>query len=380
MSKSGAPDLTENLARLHTFIGRELAPEIPGCPERAIVLKFLAEVSRNARAKLAKKYGNDPEATVNDWLAPDAIESVLAEKITKYNPAKHEFRPWCVTVVHNHVVDEVRHLKRDALGHTSTGKGRDEEHDFLHETKDTHAEMTRGEEGLSLIMEQVRGLCDLVANQPKSKIDDCEVLLVQIRWVVSERIRKGQSQWELEGLGKRSEIVEFLLPWTEEESQRRFQEGWPRIAEIWEAMALVMEQTERALSFTQFQELLESRYPDAVDLRATSGTSGSGGPRKRYKASLDPEIGISALGVCCLTGRPRIGASRGRKGLFMANEPEAPTQLVLGAMPHPSRPNVSVSVFGDWALAVQHIHDHLLIEPELSAWLLVIPELRNSWS
>ncbi len=61
----------------------------------------------------------------------------------------------------------------------------------------------------------------------------------------------------------------------------------------------------------------------------------------------------------------------------MAKEPGAPSQLVLGGMPHPSRPNVSVLVFGDWAAAVQHIQAHLLIEPELSAWLLVIPELRE---
>jgi len=40
MSESGAPDLNENLTRLHTFIGRELGLEIPGCPERALVLKF----------------------------------------------------------------------------------------------------------------------------------------------------------------------------------------------------------------------------------------------------------------------------------------------------------------------------------------------------
>jgi len=260
MSKSGAPDLTENLTRLHTLIGRELAPEISGCPERAIVLKFLAEVSRIARATLASRYGNDLEATVNEWLAPDSIESLLAEKVTKYNPAEGGFRGWCVKVVRNNALDKVRHLNRDALGHTSTGI-------FL-ETKDARAGVTQGEEKLSEIVERVRGLCDLVAKQPKGKIDYFSVLLVQIRWVVAERIRKGLSEWELEGLGKPSEIVEFLLPWTEEESQRRFREGWPRIAEIWEAMAVVMTQTDRALSFTQFQELLEKRHPEAVDLRA----------------------------------------------------------------------------------------------------------------
>jgi len=260
MSKSGAPDLTENLTRLHAFIGRELAPENPGCPERAIVSKFLADVSRIARAKLASKRGYDLAATVADWLAPDAIESVLAEKVTKYNPAERGFRGWCVTVVHKYATDKVRHLNRDALGHTSTG--------FLLEKKETRAGVTPGEEGLSLIMERVRGLCDRVADQPRGTIDYFAVFLVQLRWVVAERIRKGLSEWELEGLGKRSEIVEFLLPWTGEESQRRFREGWPRIAEIWKAMAVVMEQTDRALSFTQFQELLEKRHPEAVDLRA----------------------------------------------------------------------------------------------------------------
>ncbi len=268
MTRSGAPDLTENLTRLHTLIGREFAPEIPGCPDRASVSKFLAGVSGSARSLLAKKYGHDLEATVNDWLAPDAIESVLAERITKYNPEKGKLLPWCATVVCNRAGDEMRHLERDALGHASAGKGTDKEHDTLDEMKDTRAGVTPGEEELSLIVEQVRRLCDQVADQPKGKIDYFAVLLVQIRWVVSERIRKGLSEWELEGLGKRSEIVEFLLPWTEAESQRRFREGWPRIAEIWEAMAVVMEQTDQALSFTQFQELLEKRHSEAVDLRA----------------------------------------------------------------------------------------------------------------
>ena len=110
----------------------------------------------------------------------------------------------------------------------------------------------------------------------------------------SASLRKAFDPWEHAGLGKRSDLVEYCIPWRAAESERRFQPGWPMIQQIWQAMAEEAREHVRPLSFEKYQQILESLCPETGRLtpdlwyhwtkRAGTGRASRSAPRPGIQA------------------------------------------------------------------------------------------------
>lgn len=58
------------------------------------------------------------------------------------------------------------------------------------------------------------------------------------------------------------------------------------------------------------------------------------------------------------------------------NAPPHPP-LQLHSMPDPDNRDSSVSIFGGWQAACEHICNHVLVSPECEAWILVAPDINR---
>jgi hypothetical protein len=259
MLERGPLDWTEGLALLHRFIAIEKGWESPIPPDHELVTAFLEDLSRKA--------GHRTPASLGDWLQPAAIESLLVQKIANFDPRRGRFAAWCYVVVRNDAISKLRRLDKDALGHASTGQSGEKTADRL-EFLESPERGALVEERFNEEINRIRGTLDGLATIPGREIDYFAVFLVQLRWTISERLRKSLADWDLAVLGQRSELVEYCLPWNENESQRRFKQDWPAIGGIWKAMGVAMDRSDRPFSFDQFQKLLEASCDQAGNLTA----------------------------------------------------------------------------------------------------------------
>ena len=228
MSEPEFPDWERRLSVLRRLILEQEHSLKPAPRDLTPSTSFLQEVCRRG--------GQGLPAAVSDWLQPDAAQSLLTEKIDGFRPERGDFRNWCIAVVKNDAISRLRQMNKDALGHARTGKAGDESS----EEESWMGDHDPSGESLELMTEQLdrmRSHLDRCHSQQQGRIDYHAVLLVHLRWFLSERLRKALDPWEHAGLGNRSELVEYCLPWRAAESERRFQPGWPMIQQIWQAMA-----------------------------------------------------------------------------------------------------------------------------------------------
>ena len=288
MSEPEFPDWERRLSVLrHLILEQEHSLE-PAPRDLTPSTSFLQEVCRRA--------GQGLPAAVSDWLQPDAAQSLLTEKIDGFRPERGDFRNWCIAVVKNDAISRLRQMNKDALGHARTGKAGDESS----EEESWMGDHDPSGESLELMTEQldrIRSHLDRCHSQQQGRIDYHAVLLVHLRWFLSERLRKAFDPWEHAGLGNRSELVEYCLPWRAAESERRFQPGWPMIQQIWQAMAEEAREHARPLSFEKYQQILESLCPEAGRLTPDLWYHWTKRARDRAREQIGTPAWDSSLGL-----------------------------------------------------------------------------------
>ncbi len=62
-------------------------------------------------------------------------------------------------------------------------------------------------------LDRIRSHLDRCILRQHGSIDYHAVLLIHLRWFLSERLRKAFEPWERAGLGERADVVEYCLPW-----------------------------------------------------------------------------------------------------------------------------------------------------------------------
>ena len=265
MSEPEFPDWERRLSVLrHLILEQEHSLE-PAPRDLTPSTSFLQEVCRRA--------GQGLPAAVSDWLQPDAAQSLLTEKIDGFRPERGDFRNWCIAVVKNDAISRLRQMNKDALGHARTGKAGDESS----EEESWMGDHDPSGESLELMTEQldrIRSHLDRCHSQQQGRIDYHAVLLVHLRWFLSEHLRKAFDPWEHAGLGNRSELVEYCLPWRTAESERRFQPGWPMIQQIWQAMAEEAREHARPCRSRSTSKFSKASVPRRAVLPRTCGITG----------------------------------------------------------------------------------------------------------
>ena len=195
----------ENFDRLRTLITDATGGEATDGDE---VRAFLGELSRRA--------GRMFPPAIRDELSPDAILSLLVERVGRFRPEGGNFASWCRAVLRNHAISLQRKLSRDAPGRSATG----------------HGEVGRGwtgghgggrarlgaDEQLQVEIQWIRRILDQVAWEPEGteRVDYYAVFLVDLRLAQEARLRKLAME-DPDSFPCPSQLIEFCLPWRERE-------------------------------------------------------------------------------------------------------------------------------------------------------------------
>ncbi|MCS6849723.1 MAG: hypothetical protein NZ700_00970 [Gemmataceae bacterium] len=171
------------------------------------------------------------------WAAVQDAVSLIWQKLDpvasggqpKYDPAKGRFQSWAKRVIHNHLITLCRQTKPSKAAKTD-----DELEEHVPEPPNTREEDVdiwdkRWEELLKLLNRLG------VDMKPTSQgTDYFAVLLLRLRLALAERIEEKQVkelQWHEYSF---SDFLERLLPWSDADTERRFQSDWPTLREIWQ--------------------------------------------------------------------------------------------------------------------------------------------------
>jgi hypothetical protein len=261
MATSDVPDWSANLARLRNLIATARSAGNHGEPAEAQVRRFLDRLSRSV--------GRHFPPAIQDRLQPEAIESVLLEKLPSFREAEGQFEAWCWVVLCNYARD-LRRRSRDALDDPRTI--RVEQGAEFESASARESDWDAAGSALDVLLADLRSVrraLDEVASRssPAQRVDYHAVLLVKLRWVLFERLRRCFPVPDLATFGTKtwSGLIEVCLPWHAGESDRRFKPGWPSLEEIWREVSLVIEQVE-SLSFERFQSILGSLSQDTTSL------------------------------------------------------------------------------------------------------------------
>src|SRR5579883_1085448 len=104
MVQSAVVDWSANLSRLHELIASGGPDRIPGESDEARVHRFLERLCRSLERQAPPR--------IRDRLQPDAILSLLLEKIPGFREGQGRFEAWCGVVV-SHYAFDVCHRSRD---------------------------------------------------------------------------------------------------------------------------------------------------------------------------------------------------------------------------------------------------------------------------
>jgi hypothetical protein len=211
--------------------------------------------------RLCRKLQDLVPPSFRDHLQPEAIESILVEKISGFREKEGRFDSWCKVVLKNHFVDLARR-SHDALDHPGTI--RVEQEAGFESTWVEKSHRHSPEAFLDLLHSELQSirqmLDDLSADVTAAqRVDYHAVLLVQLRWVLFERLHRcfpDRERLALE-MNTFSSLIEVCLPWHGSECDRRFRPGWPTLGAIWQGVSQEIERSD-SFTFDMFQSLLES--------------------------------------------------------------------------------------------------------------------------
>ena len=239
------PDWGENFDRLRSLIADATGAE---AADGEVIQSFLVGLSR--------RVGRTFPPAIRDDLSPDAITSLLVERVNQFRLDRGHFRTWCYTVLTNHAISLHRRLGRDALGRASTvQEGLEVESD---------ARMSIGvvdhleaDERLEMEFGRIRQVLDQVAWEPEGteRVDYYAVFVVHLRLALEARLRKLGIE-DPESFACPSRFIEFCLPWRESERHRRFESGLPPLGPLWAALGDAIDRSGATFSFDQFHAVL----------------------------------------------------------------------------------------------------------------------------
>ncbi|HZW32316.1 MAG TPA: hypothetical protein VFF52_16505 [Isosphaeraceae bacterium] len=261
MVQSAVVDWSANLSRLHELIASGGPDRIPGESDEARVHRFLERLCRSLERQAPPR--------IRDRLQPDAILSLLLEKIPGFREGQGRFEAWCRVVV-SHYAFDVCHRSRDALdrpGTVSLLPGEELVASAVDDRNPSAIDSAVRDLGRELRM--VRQTLDEISwdPSPARQIDYYAVLLVQLRWAFFERLHGGLPSRDLVGLEAEtwSGLIESCMPWDANQHARCFKPGWPSLADLWWVIAEAIDQT-GSLSFEQFSCGLRTLCPETASL------------------------------------------------------------------------------------------------------------------
>lgn len=203
---------------------------IEGTADQDVIRAFLCELSE----RVARQFS----PTIREELSADTIYSLVAERIDRFRPDGGSFAAWCYAVIRNHAAGLRRRLSRDALGHLVTSRaGSDDGSDRL----TILAANDPGDSVPDLAEEfgQIRRTLDRIAWDPEGagRVDYYAVLLLHLRMALAAQVdRCSRNDGEIP-LPGRSKLLEWCLPWREDEKRRRFRPEEPSLKWIWTKLA-----------------------------------------------------------------------------------------------------------------------------------------------
>lgn len=247
------PDWTANLERLRALIVEARGDRSED--DKASVRAFLVELSR--------RVGRSFSPAIRDELEPDAILSLLAEKVNRFRSDGGAFVPWCHVVVQNHASTLRRTLQRDGLGRTKTGSsGSSREIDLLQE-KTTQflgndGSLNEELESIGERFQVLRLALNDVTWEPEGsrRVDYYAVLLLHLRMILAARLQRYTNDGNVLPMFCWSKFIEFCLPWRGGEGQRYFRPGEPSLADVWTGLASRIDASEDDIPLDLADELL----------------------------------------------------------------------------------------------------------------------------
>jgi len=194
----------------------------------------------------------------------EAADRHLRERVKRYRQSEGRFRGWLETTLTRMVWDEMR--KRRRRGNYSIedpnqvpAKNPDDE-----PTPSVHDRLTTA-------LNALRTTLDELESRPRArqqKTDYHAVLLIELRLALSARLRGHRQTLQAAG-ESRSTLAARRIPWTDSESLREVQPGWPTLKDIWTLLSAELDRSDELFTDDDLVRLV-SRQPGVIGLTAVA--------------------------------------------------------------------------------------------------------------
>jgi len=214
--------------------------------------KLLPPITRLARRVAA----GFPRSFREEFVAQ--AESVVWERLRHFDPAKGRFEDWCRTVLYHHNVDE---LRRASAGVVLAAPGGDDPRAV--QRVELNAGADADSDQLLDLLRELRRVLDRLSWQPARGVDYFAVLLLQLRLVVARILVAQTGGAEPEHAVPLRELVEWSLPWREEEAAACMKPGWPTLQASWDALCRILKGAHRRIETRMLCDAVCPQLPDA---------------------------------------------------------------------------------------------------------------------